>query len=288
MFLFNTEEYEQPVLVSSTDGVGTKLKVAFMMGKHDTVGEDLVNHCVNDIAVGGAKPLFFLDYFATEKLDSSVFKDVISGFVRGCNNNECALIGGETAEMPDMYKSGEYDLSGTIVGVVEKNKAITGQNTKKGDVLLGLASNGLHTNGFSLARRVLLKNNNVEDHIEEFGQSIGEELLRVHMSYLDIIQLAIRSFPISGISHITGGGIIGNTKRILSHGIDLSIDWNAWPIPPVFSLIQKWGNVAEDDMRHTFNMGIGLVMMVPEAFGQGFYDFLNQNGYPSYFIGELV
>ncbi len=288
MYLFNKDEYEEPVLVSSVDGVGTKLKVASMMDKHDTVGEDLVNHCVNDIAVGGAKPMFFLDYFATEKLEAQVFKDVVSGFVRGCNNNNCALIGGETAEMPDMYKPGEYDLSGTIVGVVEKNKAITGSHIKKSDVLLGLASNGLHTNGYSLARKVLLKDHDVHSHIDELGNTIGEELLRVHMSYLDIIQLSLSSFPVSGISHITGGGILGNTKRILSDSLDLSVDWTAWQVPPIFSLIQEWGNVPVDDMRSAFNMGIGLVMIVPEAYAQGFYDFLNQNGHPSYFIGEIV
>ena len=243
MYLFNKDDYEEPVLISSTDGVGTKLKVAFMMDKHDTVGEDLVNHCVNDIAVGGAKPMFFLDYFATEKLDANIFKDVVSGFVRGCNNNNCALIGGETAEMPDMYNPNEYDLSGTIVGVVEKNKAITGSKIQKSDVMLGLSSSGLHTNGYSLARKVLLKNHDVNDYIEELGGSIGEELLKVHLSYLDIIQLAIQSFPITGISHITGGGIIGNTKRILSDGLNLSIHWPAWEVPPIFKLIQQWGNV---------------------------------------------
>ncbi len=288
MFLFNKDEYNEPVLVSSTDGVGTKLKVAFMMDKHDTVGEDLVNHCVNDIAVGGAKPLFFLDYFATEKLNSHVFKDVISGFVRGCKNNNCALIGGETAEMPDMYITGEYDLSGTIVGVVDKSKAITGNQIKKSDIMLGLASNGLHTNGYSLARRVLLKDHDINDHIDELGYTIGEELLRVHLCYLDIIQFAVQNFPVVGISHITGGGIAGNTKRIISDTLDLSIDWSSWEVPPIFSLIKDWGNVPEEDMRSAFNLGIGLVMIVPKEYAQGFYDFLNQNGYKSYFIGEIV
>jgi phosphoribosylformylglycinamidine cyclo-ligase len=288
MYLFDKDEYEDPVLVSSTDGVGTKLKVAFLMDKHDTVGEDLVNHCVNDIAVGGAKPLFFLDYFATEKLKTTIFKDVVTGFVRGCKNNGCALIGGETAEMPDMYKPGEYDLSGTIVGVVGRKKAITGSQISKSDVLLGLAASGLHTNGYSLARKVLLKNHKVRDHIDELGCTIGEELLKVHRTYLDIIQLSLNSFPITGISHITGGGIMGNTKRILSNELDLSINWDAWEVPPVFSLIQQWGNVPIDDMRSAFNMGIGLIMIVPEPYAQGFYDFLNQNGHQSCFLGEVV
>jgi phosphoribosylformylglycinamidine cyclo-ligase len=288
MYELNKHNYAQPVLVSSTDGVGTKLKIAFLMDKHDTVGEDLVNHCVNDIAVGGAIPIFFLDYFATDRLQLTVFNDVITGFVRGCNQNGCALIGGETAEMPDMYQSGEYDLSGTIVGIVEKKRAISGKKISKSDVLIGLPSSGLHTNGFSLARKVLLDKHNVSDYIDELSCTIGEELLKVHVSYLDIIQSAIKSFQINGISHITGGGIEGNTKRILSKGLDLKVDWSAWDQLPVFSLVKNMGNVPEDDMRKTFNLGIGLVFIVSADSAQSFYDFLQQKGHMPYFIGEVV
>jgi phosphoribosylformylglycinamidine cyclo-ligase len=288
MYLLEKENYEIPVLVSSTDGVGTKLKIAFLMDKHDTVGEDLVNHCVNDIGVGGAKPLFFLDYFATDRLKSTVFMEVISGFVRGCKNNQCALIGGETAEMPDMYQSGEYDISGTIVGIVEKQKAIDGKQIKKSDVLVGLKSNGLHTNGYSLARKVLLNEFKVTDYVEDISCTVGEELLNVHMSYLNIIQSAIEQFQINGISHITGGGIEGNTKRILSNTLNLKIDWSTWDQPPIFSLIKNLGKVPEEDMRRTFNLGIGLVFIVPSDFAQTFYDFLLKNDQKAYFIGEVV
>jgi phosphoribosylformylglycinamidine cyclo-ligase len=288
MYQLDKQKYEIPVLVSSADGVGTKLKIAFLMAKHDTVGEDLVNHCVNDIAVGGAVPLFFLDYFATDRLQPTVFKNVISGFVRGCKNNGCALIGGETAEMPDMYQEGEYDLSGTIVGIVEKNKAIDGKAIKKSDVLIGLPSNGLHTNGYSLARKVLLSQYKVSDKAEDLTGTVGEELLKVHLSYLDVIQLAIENFNINGISHVTGGGIAGNTKRILSNALDLSIDWSAWEQPPVFSLIERIGGVPIDDMRQAFNLGIGLVFIVSEDSAQSFYDFLDKNGQKAYFIGEII
>jgi phosphoribosylformylglycinamidine cyclo-ligase len=288
MYLLNKDQYENPVLVSSTDGVGTKLKIAILTEKHDTVGEDLVNHCVNDIAVGGAKPLFFLDYFATDRLKSTVFKNVISGFVRGCKTNECALIGGETAEMPDMYHAGEYDLSGTIVGIVEKNKTIDGKNIKKTDVLIGLPSSGLHTNGYSLARKVILSQFKVSDYIEELSCTAGEELLKVHLSYLNIIQLAIKNFQINGISHVTGGGIEGNTKRILSDTLDLSVDWSGWEQPPIFSLIENLGGVPVTDMRKTFNLGIGLVFIVPKDSAQSFYDYLLKNNQKAYFIGEVV
>jgi phosphoribosylformylglycinamidine cyclo-ligase len=288
MFQLNKENYDEPVLVSSTDVVGTKLKIAFLTDRHDTVGEDLVNHCVNDIAVGGALPLFFLDYFATDKLQSAVFSDVISGFVRGCKNNGCALIGGETAEMPDMYQKGEYDLSGTIVGIVEKGGAINGKDIKKSDILIGLPSSGLHTNGYSLARKILLGHYNVSDRVEDLACSVGEELLKVHISYLKVIQLAVKKFNIHGISHITGGGIEGNTRRILSNGLDMSIDWSAWEPLPVFSLIQKLGNVPVEDMRQTFNLGIGIVFILSRDSSQSFYDFLKQNGQKPCFIGEII
>ncbi len=288
MYLLEKDKYEQPVLVSSTDGVGTKLKIAFLMDKHDTVGEDLVNHCVNDIAVGGAKPLFFLDYFATDRLQSTVFTDVISGFVRGCKYNDCALIGGETAEMPDMYQPGEYDLSGTIVGIVEKSKVIDGKRIKKSDILIGLQSNGLHTNGYSLARKVLFDHFEVTDYVDDLSCTIGEELLKVHSSYLDIIQSAIESFKINGISHVTGGGIEGNTKRILSDALNINIDWSAWDQSPIFSVIKDLGKVPEEDMMRTFNLGIGIVFIMPEKSAQSFYDFLINKGQKAYFIGEVI
>ena len=288
MYLLEKDKYDQPVLVSSTDGVGTKLKIAFLMDKHDTVGEDLVNHCVNDIAVGGAIPMFFLDYFATDRLQSDVFKDVISGFVRGCKNNKCALIGGETAEMPDMYQTGEYDLSGTIVGIVEKQKAIDGKKVKKTDVLIGLPSSGLHTNGYSLARKVLLSHFKVSDYVDELSCTVGEELLKVHLSYLNSIQLVLENFKINGISHITGGGIGGNTKRILSDPLDINIDWSSWDRPSIFSIIKELGKVPEEDMRRAFNLGMGLVLIVPEQSSQSVYDFLSKSGQKPCFIGEVV
>jgi phosphoribosylformylglycinamidine cyclo-ligase len=280
------EGLDKPVLVSSADGVGTKLKVAVLAGKHDTVGEDLVNHCVNDIAVGGAKPLFFLDYFACDKLDQDVFAAVIDGFVRGCRNNGCALIGGETAEMPDMYQKGEYDISGTIVGVVEQDKIINGSNIAAGDVLIGVESNGLHTNGYSLARRALLTEYKVTDHVTELGHTIGDELLRVHRSYLPLISELTDKFVINGISHITGGGIIGNTRRLLREGLQLYVNWNSWETPAIFRLIGKLGDVPEDDMRATFNLGIGLVLIVSPDQADTVLAAANRFA-PSQIIGEV-
>ena len=288
MFAFDKNRFDDPVLVASTDGVGTKLKIAFSMNKHDTVGEDLVNHCVNDIAVGGAQPLFFLDYYAADHLNTGVFTDVIKGFVRGCRSNQCALIGGETAEMPDMYKTGEYDISGTIVGVVERNRIIDGKKIERSDVLIGLESNGLHTNGYSLARKVLLEKYEVTDYIDELGCLLGEELLRVHHSYLKVIQGATEAFVINGISHITGGGIIGNTKRLLSDDMSVKIDWDAWQIPPVFDLIRKTGAVPLEDMRQTFNLGIGLIFVVRRQEADALQNYLSGTNYKSYIIGEVV
>ena len=265
MFRLDKEKYREPILVSSTDGVGTKLKIAFLTGRHDTVGEDLVNHCVNDIAVGGAHPMFFLDYFAMGRLEPGVFTAVIRGFVRGCKNNRCALIGGETAEMPDLYSAGEYDLSGTIVGIVEKDDIINGQKISAQQVLIGIESNGLHTNGYSLARKVLLGKFGVDAYQEDLGATIGETLLRVHLSYYDLIQRTRRKVDIAGIAHITGGGIVGNTRRLLSPGLDLKVNWSAWEWPAVFKLIQKAGNVPLENMRQTFNLGIGLIFIVDET-----------------------
>ena len=261
----NFEGIEKPVLVASTDGVGTKLKIAVALDKHDTIGQCLVNHCVNDILCCGAKPLFFLDYFATGKLQPNVTVDVISGFATACRENGCALIGGETAEMPSMYQDGEYDVSGTIVGVVDKNKIVNGSKIQAGDVLIGLESNGLHTNGYSLARAVFFPKYEATHYFDELGTTIGDSLLKTHKSYLHNVQPLLEFNLLRGISHITGGGIIGNTKRIIPEGRALSIDWNSWELPPIFKLIQKEGEISDDEMRHVFNLGIGMILVVEKS-----------------------
>ncbi len=254
--------YEKPVLVSSVDGVGTKLKIAIEMNKHDSIGQDLVNHCVNDIAVCGAKPLFFLDYYATGKLNPNNAADVIKGFSIACKENGCALIGGETAEMPGLYEENDYDVSGTIVGVVDKSKIIDGKGIKKGDLLIGFPSTGLHTNGYSLARKVLLEKFKVTEYVDEIGNTIGDELLKVHKSYLKLITALINSADLKGLSHITGGGIVGNTMRIIPEGLNLDIHWGNWEMPPIFRLIQQTGNISNDEMRKVFNCGIGLIAVI--------------------------
>jgi len=251
-----------PVLVSSVDGVGTKLKIAFASNRFDTVGQDLVNHCVNDIAVCGAQPLFFMDYFATGKLSPRVAERVISGFVRACKENSCSLIGGETAEMPGFYRDGEFDIAGTIVGVVDRKKIVDGKRIKAGDVLIGLPSTGLHTNGYSLARKVLLPRYSLQKHVRELNNSLDKILLAVHRSYLSPIQHLVAKDIVHGMSHITGGGIVGNTMRVIPRGLKLSVDWESWQRPAIFSLIQGKGNVPEDDMRRTFNLGIGMIFVV--------------------------
>lgn len=253
---------KEPVLVSSVDGVGTKLIVAFKSGIYDTVGQDLVNHCVNDIAVCGATPLFFLDYFSTGSLKKEIGYQVISGFAKACRENGVALIGGETAEMPDIYDDGEFDLAGTIVGVVDRDNLLTGSSIQHGDLLIGFKSSGLHTNGYSLARKVLFSEYSVEDTPESLERPVGEELLSVHKSYLNLISKLKDVEGVRGFSHITGGGLISNTNRILPEGLQLDVDWLAWDRPPIFSLIQEIGNVPEEDMRRTFNLGIGLVAVV--------------------------
>lgn len=255
-------DIKNPVLVSSVDGVGTKLKIAFEMDKHDTVGQDLVNHCVNDIAVCGAKPLFFLDYYATGKLNPDKASEVIKGFSIACKENGCSLVGGETAEMPGLYEGEEYDVSGTIVGVVDKSKIIDGKRIKKGDLLIGFPSTGLHTNGYSLARKVLLDKFNVNDFVEEIDNTIGYELLKIHKSYLSLITSLKNSIDVKGLSHITGGGIIGNTSRIIPKGLNLQVNWGSWEMPSIFKLIQKTGNISNEEMHKVFNCGIGLIAVV--------------------------
>jgi phosphoribosylformylglycinamidine cyclo-ligase len=251
---FQLKGFRDPVLISSADGVGTKLKLAFSTGRHSTIGEDLVNHCVNDIAVQGASPLFFLDYFATGKLDARVAAEVISGIARGCRANGCALIGGETAEMPGFYPPNEYDLAGFIVGAVERKQMITGASIREGDVLLGLPSNGLHTNGYSLARRL----------IPNADESTIDELLKLHRSYSKPLQKLHASDLLLGAAHITGGGITENTPRILPRGLGVRIDLGSWPVLPIFELLRKLGDIPEDDWRRTFNLGIGMIVVVRE------------------------
>jgi phosphoribosylformylglycinamidine cyclo-ligase len=249
--------WKRPVLVSSADGVGTKLKIAFLAGRHDTIGEDLVNHCVNDIAVQGAVPLFFLDYFAVGKLDAAVADQVIAGVARGCRNNGCALIGGETAEMPGLYQAGEYDLAGFIVGAVEQNQMLTGKAIRAGDVLLGLPSNGLHTNGYSLARKLLFEVGKCE-----FDDKLADALLQVHRSYLKPMRELIDARVLKGAAHITGGGITDNTPRILPKGLTARIDVSAWKIPAIFEKLREIGNIDVADYRRTFNLGIGMILVV--------------------------
>jgi phosphoribosylformylglycinamidine cyclo-ligase len=262
---FALPKMRQPVLISSVDGVGTKLKVAFLAQKHDTIGEDLVNHCVNDIAVQGATPLYFLDYLAVGKLDAHVASQIVSGIARGCKANGCALIGGETAEMPGLYQDGEYDLAGTIVGAAEKTKIITGAKLRAGDLLLSLPSTGLHTNGYSLARKILfdVAGHTVDSVLPELGRPLGEVLLETHRSYLKPIQGLAKAGILLGAAHITGGGISDNLPRILPKGLMASIDTSAWTIPPLFELIRKIGNVPLDDYRRTLNLGVGMILAVP-------------------------
>jgi len=256
--------WRDPVLVSSADGVGTKLKLAFLTGRHDTVGEDLVNHCVNDIAVQGATPLFFLDYFAVGKLDATVAAQVVSGIARGCKANGCALIGGETAEMPGLYAEGEYDLAGFILGVVERKWMITGGSIRKGDVLIGLPSTGLHTNGYSLARKLLFEvaGHKPDARIAGFAGTLADELLKLHRSYLKPIRALHDEGILKGAAHITGGGITDNTPRILPKGLGVEIDSNSWPVLPIFELLRETGNIPEADYRRTFNLGIGMILVV--------------------------
>ncbi len=281
-------QYKEPVLVSSVDGVGTKLHVAVLAGKHDTVGCDLVNHCVNDIAVSGAVPLFFMDYLATGKLEPRVFQEIIRGFVTACKENNCALIGGETAEMPGMYKEKDYDIAGMIVGVVDKTEIINGTGIKHGDVVIGLSSNGLHTNGYSLARSVLLDTFKIDEYIEELGCTLGEELLRVHRSYLQTIRKIIRGSRPEGIAHITGGGIIGNTMRIIPDVLKLQVDWEAWEAPAIFRIIQSTGGVDENEMRRVFNMGIGLTIISRKEKVDNTLEILRTLGESAHIIGEVV
>jgi phosphoribosylformylglycinamidine cyclo-ligase len=279
-YKIDLKKYRNPVFVSSVDGVGTKLKLASELGKFDTIGEDLVNHCVNDIAVCGAVPLFFLDYYATGKLKSKDAVEVIKGIIRGCKNNNCSLIGGETAEMPGLYHGNDFDLAGAIVGIVEQNEIVNSKNVRSGNVLIGLESNGLHTNGFSLVRKIF-------DNKKKLN-SFRDEYMKVHKSYLKIIQSSLTKFKINSISHITGGGIIGNTKRVVPKDLKINIDWNLWKRPAVFDLIQSKGNVSENDMRKTFNLGIGLIFIVDKNIYGEFTKFLKSKNEKPILIGYII
>ncbi len=252
-----------PVLVSSMDGVGTKLLIAREAGVFDTVGQDLVNHCVNDILVQGARPLFFLDYVAAGKLEPEMIARVVTGLAKACHENRCALIGGETAEMPGLYQHGDFDLAGTIVGIVERDGVIDGSSIAAGDAIFALPSNGLHTNGYSLVRRVIEKSQlKLDERVEAFGSTLGEELLRVHRSYLDAVTAIARTVTIKGLAHITGGGIVENLPRILPDGTGARIDKGTWPVLPIFELIARAGDVVEGEMYRVFNMGVGMLVVV--------------------------
>ena len=284
-------DYRDPVLVSSADGVGTKLRVAFMSGVHTTIGVDLVNHCVNDILVQGAEPLFFLDYLATGRLDPDVAVQIVEGLARGCAENGCALLGGETAEMPGFYADGEYDVAGFIVGAVERDRLIDGRSIASGDRLIGLRSSGLHTNGYSLARRIVFERLRlgVRDTIPELGTSVAEALLTPHRSYLSTVRPLLPSGVIKGMAHITGGGITDNLPRILPDGTEAVVDVGAWEVPPIFAWLQAAGGVPRADMLRTFNMGVGLILVVSRADADTVLAQLRAGGDPAAgVIGEIA
>ena len=289
LFKVNTRKYKKPVLVSGTDGVGTKLKIAFLTDRHDTVGIDLVGMCVNDILTSGSEPLFFLDYFASGKLNPEKAAEVIKGIVEGCKEAGCSLIGGETAEMPGFYPDGEYDLAGFAVGVVEKDRIISGSKIKKGDALIGISSSGLHSNGYSLARKLFfdIKKMKASARIAEFGTSLGEELLKPTKIYVKAFNAIRDKVRVKGMAHITGGGIPGNLPRIFPKGISAVIGEGSWPVPPVFQVIRKMGKVPVADMRMTFNMGIGYIIVIPETEADKAISILRKTGYDSFVIGTI-
>ena len=290
MFSLNITHMESPVLVSSTDGVGTKLKIAFMLGKHDTVGIDLVAMCVNDIVVQGAKPLFFLDYLSMGKLEPKIATDVISGIGEGCRQAGCALIGGETAEMPGFYKDNEYDLAGFVVGLVENSKIIDGSGIHVGDQLIGISSSGLHSNGYSLVRKICFEilGLEVDHYVPEFGKKLGEELLTPTRIYSETVHRIIKDLPVFGLAHITGGGITDNIIRIIPEGCSVVLHKNSWEIPPVFEYLKKAGNISAQEMMRTFNNGIGMVAVVHERSTQEILDRLIAMKEKAFVIGEVI
>jgi phosphoribosylformylglycinamidine cyclo-ligase len=267
LFALDKKKWKEPVLVSSADGVGTKLKVAMATGVHSTVGGDLVNHCVNDILVQGAEPLFFLDYLAMGKLDANIVEQLVEGMSRSCRKAGCALIGGETAEMPGFYPPGEYDLAGFIVGAVERKKLLTGKRVKPGDTLIALPSAGLHTNGYSLARKLVFEVGKLkpETYVAEVGNKIGAELLKPHLCYAPALKNILARGWVSALAHITGGGIPGNLPRVLPSGVQAQIDLAAWPIPPIFKYLAKLGKIETDELLQSFNLGVGMILVVPQV-----------------------
>jgi phosphoribosylformylglycinamidine cyclo-ligase len=267
LYRLDLQKFKTPILVSSADGVGTKLKIAFELGLHSSVGGDLVNHCVNDIAVQGATPLFFLDYFASGKLDPEVTETVVSGLAEACRANGCALIGGETAQMPGFYADGEYDLAGFIVGAVDREKLVTGAEIKPGDVLIGFPSTGLHTNGYSLARKLLFEvaGYKASQYVTAIKEKAGAALMKTHRSYLHVIQKLVAAGLTNGMAHITGGGITENLPRILPKGTAAQVELGSWPVLPIFEHLRELGQVSQDEMMRTFNMGVGLIAVIPAA-----------------------
>ena len=311
LFKLDPTRYREPVLVASVDGVGTKLKLAVAMDRHDSIGQDLVNHCVNDIAALGAEPLFFLDHISTGKLNGRVFAQLIKGFAKACADNQCALLGGETSEMPEFYRPGEYDLSGTIVGVAERSELVNGAGIRPGDAVLGLAASGLHTNGYSLARKVFFQQMKLKPstRVVELGGTVGNELLKVHVSYGPLIRKLLREFgpgrdvaPLSrsarsraprarvlkGLAHITGGGMLDNIPRTLPPDCDVVIRKGSWDMLPVFQLLLARSGVAERELYHVFNMGIGMVVIVPPDSATGVLEFIGAQGQKAWLIGEVV
>jgi phosphoribosylformylglycinamidine cyclo-ligase len=291
LFNLGASGLRDPVLVASADGVGTKLKVAFLAGKHDTVGADLVNHCVNDILVQGASPLFFLDYLATGRLAPDVAEQVVSGMAAACRENGCALLGGETAEMPGFYADGEYDLAGFIVGAVERHRVVDGRTLVPGDMLIGLPSSGLHTNGYSLARRIVFERLglSVESRVPELGATIGQALLATHKSYRRAVQPLLDRQLAKGLAHITGGGITENLPRILPEGIGAEIDRSSWDVPALFTFLQRGGSVDDDEMFRAFNMGIGLIVACDARYASEVLAMLRGAGEPgAQVVGGLV
>jgi phosphoribosylformylglycinamidine cyclo-ligase len=313
LFQLDLKKYREPILVSSVDGVGTKLKIAFMMDKHDTIGADLVNHCVNDIAVLGAEPLFFLDYLGTGKLEPHVFTDIIKGFARACAENNCALIGGETAQMPGFYQKGEYDVSGTIVGVVEKSRMLNGQKTvKRGDVVIGIESSGLHTNGYSLGRKIFFEQLklNASSRVPGLKGTIGQELLKEHVSYWPVVKKLLAKFnvgqasslspsskskdrleacpTIKAFAHITGGGFVDNIPRVLPKSLDVVIKKGSWDMLPIFQIIEQKSGVPDEELYQVFNMGIGMVSIVSAEKANDVLKCINAQKHKAWMIGEVV
>ncbi|MNH87907.1 Phosphoribosylformylglycinamidine cyclo-ligase [compost metagenome] len=291
LFGLNKDKYEEPVLVSGTDGVGTKLKLAFAMDKHDTIGIDAVAMCVNDIIVQGAEPLFFLDYLACDKVIPAKIEAIVAGIAEGCAQSGCALIGGETAEMPGMYSEGEYDIAGFTVGVVDKSKIINGRSIKAGDTVIGLASSGVHSNGFSLVRKVLLEQAgySLQDKLAELdGAVLGDVLLEPTKLYVKPVLELIQQVEVKGMAHITGGGFIENIPRVLPEGVNVDIEFGSWPILPIFNLLQEKGSVSNRDMFTTFNMGVGLVIVVGEDQAEQAVKILQEQGETPYIIGKVT